>query len=169
MSLNSKSCKIKYADDTCSRIDRNDENEYRNTIDYVSKWWSENYLALNATKTREMIFDHRKNQNVKDPVFINNTTVQVVDMYKYLGVNIRNDLKLNSKVEMQISKASKRMYHVYCLKKLKIDSKIICLFYNSILSSVLTYATSSWYGKSSNYLKDDICKFMKVCTDVKKK
>ena len=117
-------------------------------------------------KTREMIFDPSKNQNVKDPVFINNYNhVQVVDMY--LGVNIRNDLKWNSNVEMQISKASKIMYHVYCLKKLNVDSKIICQFYNSILSSVLTYATSSWYGKSSNYLKDDICQCMKVCKMIK--
>ena len=55
MSINSKSCKIiKYADDiiVVGLIDRNDANEYRSTIDYVSKWCSENYLALNATKNQ---------------------------------------------------------------------------------------------------------------------
>lgn len=164
MSLNSKSCKIiKYADDTIvvGLIDKNDETEYRSTIDYVSRWCSENYLALNASKTREMIFDPRKNQNMKNPIIINNTPVQVVDMYKYLGVNIQTDLKWNSHVEMQVNKVSKRMYHVYCLRKLNVDSKIICLFYNSVLSSVLTYASSTWYGACSSYLKDDISKFMK--------
>ena len=53
-----------------------------------------------------MIFGPRKNQNVKDPVIINNTPVQFVNMYKYLGVNIQNDLKWNYHVEMQVSKVS---------------------------------------------------------------
>ena len=75
---------------------------------------------------------------------------------------------------MQVSKVYNIMYHVYCLRKLNVDSKIICLLYNSVLSSVLTYATSSWYGAFSNYLNNDICKFMKVSnminsTDVKEK
>jgi len=64
---------------------------------------------------------------MKNPIIINNTPVQVVDMYKYLGVNIQTDLKWNSHVEMQVNKVSKRMYHVYCLRKLNVDSKIMSI------------------------------------------
>ena len=40
-------------------------------------------------------------------------------------------------MEVQEKKANKRMYHVRRLQKQRIDSKIICLFYNSVVSSVL--------------------------------
>ena len=62
-------------------------NRLQEYEEYVIKWWSENYLALNATRIREIIFDSRKKKNVKDPVTINNTPVKVVKMYKYIGVN----------------------------------------------------------------------------------
>ena len=70
-----------FTDKVVGLIDRNDENEYKNMIDYVSKWCSENYLALSATKTREMIFLPRKNQNVTDPVILKQYPCPV-DMYK---------------------------------------------------------------------------------------
>ena len=48
-------------------------------------------------------------------------------------------------MEVQEKKAIKRVYHVRRLKKQKTDSKIVCLFYNSVVSSVLVYGLSSWF------------------------
>ena len=67
----------------------------------------------------------RKNKNSKEPVIINNTSVALVQSYKYLGVTIQENLKWNEHVEVQEKKANKRMYHVRRLKKQRIDSKII--------------------------------------------
>ena len=113
-----------------------------NNISYVPDWCSENYLNLNVTKTNEMILDMRKKQNSKTPVTISNSSVAVVSSYKYLGVIIQDNLKWKEHVEAQTKKAKKRMYNVRRLKKLKIpvDSKILCLFYNSVISSVLSLA-----------------------------
>ena len=149
LSLSSENCKIiKYADDTVviGLISDNNEKEYKSTIDYVSHWCSDNFLNLNASKTKEIVFNMRKNKNSKEPVIINNTTVALVQSYKYLGVTIQENLKWNEHVEVQEKIANKRMYHVRRLQKQKIDSKIICLFYNSIVSSVLViYGLSSWF------------------------
>ena len=38
------------------------------------------------------------------------------------------------------------MYHVRRLSKLKIDNEILCLFYNSTVSSVLVYAVPCWFN-----------------------
>ena len=151
---------IKYADDTVviGMISENDETEYRDSIEYVSNWCAENYLDLNVTKTKEMITDFRRKQNVKDPVTINGSEVDVVKTYKYLGVTIQEDLKWDSHIDNQLKKCNKRMYHVRCLKKLNIDHKIIVLFYNSVISSLLTYAISSWYSACSDKLKNDVNK-----------
>ena len=151
---------IKYADDTVviGMISENDETEYRDSIEYVSNWCAENYLDLNVTKTKKIITDFRRKQNVKDPVTINGSEVDVVKTYKYLGVTIQEDLKWDSHIDNQLKKCNKRMYHVRCLKKLNIDHKIIVLFYNSVISSLLTYAISSWYSACSDKLKNDVNK-----------
>ena len=47
---------------------------------------------------------------------------------------------------------------------MNIDNTIICLFYNSVVSSVLTYAISVWFKGCSDSLVKDINKFnKKVC------
>ena len=163
----SHNCRIiKYADDTVviGLINDNNEDDYKETIGYVTDWCSENYLNLNVSKTKEMIIDMRRKTNVKEPINISNSPVDIVSSYKYLGVTIQDDLKWNKHVNIQTKKANKRMYYVRRLYKLKIDSKIICLFYNSVVSSVLTYAISSWYNACDKNLKNSICKFYeKMC------
>ena len=165
LSLSSETCKIiKYADDTVviGLISDNNEKEYKSTIEYVSHWCSDNFLDLNASKTKEIVFDMRKNKNSKEPVIINNTSVALVQSYKYLGVTIQENLKWNEHVEVQEKKANKRMYHVRILKKQRIDSKMICLFYNSVVSSVLVYGLSGWFEacteqpKKRNYLNSSV-------------
>ena len=130
----SSNCKIiKYADDTVviGLISNNIEDEYRQTISYISDWCSENYLDLDVTKMKEMILDKRKKQYSKTTVTITNSSVDVASSYKYLSVIIPDNLKWKEHVEAQIKKANNGMYNVRRLKKLKIDSKILCLFYNS--------------------------------------
>ena len=62
------------------------------------------------------------------------------------------------------------MYHVRCLRNVHVDNKIICLFYNSVVSTVLTYAISSWFNGCSDKLVKDLCKFRKrVCKMVNPK
>ena len=113
----SSNCKIiKYADDTVviGLISDNNEDEYRQTVSYVSDWCSENYLDLNVTKTKEMILDMRKKQNSKTPVTISNSSVATVSSCKYLGVIIQGNLKWNEHVEAQTKEANKRTYNVQC-------------------------------------------------------
>ena len=49
---------------------------------------------------------------------------------------------INEHVTAQVKKADQMMYHVRRLSKLEIDNEILCLFYNSTVSSVLVYAVT---------------------------
>ena len=142
-------------------INNDNEQEYRDSVSYVSSWCNENHLNLNAGKTKELIFDFRKIQNDKAPIIINNTSVKQVPSYKYLGVIIQNNLKWNEHVTAQVKKADQRMYHVRRLSKLKIDNEILCLFYNSTVSSVLVYAVPCWFNLCDKKQKKEVCKFAK--------
>ena len=56
-------CRIlKYADDTVviGMVTNSDETDYRNEIGSVVMWCKDNHLVLNATKTKEMVFDFRQ-------------------------------------------------------------------------------------------------------------
>ena len=108
-----------------------------------------------------MIVDFRNNNNLKNPLSIKGTDVEIVSSYKYLGCTLQQDLKWDSHVHHQIKKANKRMYHVRCLKKLHINSKLITMFYNSVVSSVLVYALPCWYSSCTEKDKKEICKFKK--------
>ena len=107
-----------------------------------------------------MILDMRKKQNSKTPVTISNSSVAVVSSYKYLGVIIQDNLKWKEHVEAQTKKANKRMYNVRRLKKLKIDSNILCLFYNAVISSVLVYAIPCWYEACDKKTERISCKIL---------
>ena len=164
LSLCTSQCKIiKYADDTIviGLIKKENEDEYRNTISYVSEWCSENYLDLNVGKTKELVFDNRQKQNIKEPVNINNSVVKIETKYKYLGVTIQDNLKWDEHVQMQVKKANKRMYHVRCLIKLSVDNEILSLFFNSVVSSVLVYGIAAWFDSCDKTLKKEIKKFAK--------
>ena len=53
---------IKFADDTTvvGLISGEDESAYRVEVHRLSVWCSDNYLCLNASKTKEMVLDFRK-------------------------------------------------------------------------------------------------------------
>ena len=169
LTMNSQCCKImKYADDmvVMGLICNNDESEYRNVVEYVNTWCIRNYLDLNVAKTKEIIYDFRKHKVAHTPVVIKDDVVDVVTNFKYLGVSLQDDMRWSSHIAVQVKKCNKRLYHVRCLHKLNVDSKIICMFYNCVVSIVLFYAISCWYNSCTEHQKSAILKIRKRCSRI---
>ena len=66
---------------------------YLSEIDSFAKWCNNNFLDLNVKKTKEMIFDFHSKLTPHVPTVINNSEVEVVATYKYLGTVIDDKLK----------------------------------------------------------------------------
>jgi hypothetical protein len=82
------SCHLqKFSDDSAvvGCILDNDEILYRERIDDFVSWCDENFLVLNASKTKVMIFDFRKKKDTVHPVIIKGETIEIVTEYKYFG------------------------------------------------------------------------------------
>ena len=92
---NDHSLVLKYADDTVitGYVENDNEDHYMETITNVSEWCNNNHLELNVSKTKEMVFDFRRNKCQKSAVMIDNKEVNFVSSYKYLGCIIQDDLK----------------------------------------------------------------------------
>ena len=155
----------KYADDTIilGLIENDCDNEYQQCIDFVNKWCIENYLSLNASKTKELLWDFRKISPSIEPIQISGTVVERVNTYKYLGLVVDNKLSFIQHVESQIKKANRRIYCIRAMRKLSVDPNIIVTFYNACIPPLLMYAGTAYFGMLTKRLKHDLNKPRRLC------
>ncbi len=78
------------------------------------------------------------------------TPVERVSSFKYLGVNISEDLTWTTHIQTQVKKARLRLYHLRQLRKFRVSPAILKTFYSGTIESVLTQCISVWYGNSSS-------------------
>ncbi len=83
-------------------------------------------------------------------LMISGTPVERVSSFKYLGVNISEDLTWTTHIQTQVMKARQRLYHLRQLRKFRVSPTILKTFYSGAIESVLTQCISVWYGNSSN-------------------
>ncbi len=77
-------------------------------------------------------------------------SVARVSSFKYLGVNISEDLTWTTHIQTQVKKARQRLYHLRQLRKFRVSPAILKTFYSGAIDSVLTQCISVWYGNSLN-------------------
>ncbi len=153
VSSHSSTSIIKFADDTVvlGLINNDDETAYLDEVERLTTWCQDNCLSLNVSKTKELIVDFRKRQQQPyTPLMISGTPVERVSSFKYLGVNISEDLTWTTHIQTQVKKARQRLYHLRQLRKFRVSPAILKTFYSGAIDSVLTQCISVWYGNSSN-------------------
>ena len=139
---------VKFADDTAvvGLISSGDEAAYREEVGTLEQWCQENHLSLNVAKTKEVIVDYRKGRGSHTPISINGTVVERVDCFKYLGVNIHQDLTWASHTATVVKKAQQRLHGLRRLKKFGLRPQILRDFYRGTIESLLTGCFTTWYG-----------------------
>ncbi|KAI3371802.1 hypothetical protein L3Q82_024358 [Scortum barcoo] len=76
-------------------ISDNDETHYREEIQHLTQWFSNNNLVLNTSKTKEVIVDYRRSRRTEHaPLLIHGEAVKRVNNIKFLGIHITSDLNL---------------------------------------------------------------------------
>ena len=86
---------IKFADDTTiiGIIKNGDESAYRADVATLTSWCLENSLLLNVSKTKEVIVDYKRLQGESHtPIYIRGTAVERVSCFRFLGINISEEL-----------------------------------------------------------------------------
>lgn len=110
---------VSFADDTTvvGLIDSNNETAYRDEVSKLIMWCRRNNLSLNVGKTKEVIIDFRRNKPTHTPVYINNSAVEIVNTFKFLGIHISDSFSWSFHITCAIKKAHQRLYFLRCLKK----------------------------------------------------
>ncbi len=112
VSSHSSTSIVKFADDTVvlGLINNNDETAYLDEVERLTSWCQDNCLSLNVSKTKELIVDFRKRQQQPyTPLMISGTPVERVSSFKYLGVNISEDLTWTTHIQTQVKKVRQRL------------------------------------------------------------
>ena len=81
---------------------------------------------------------------------INGTPVERVESFKYLGVQISDDLSWSTHVDIVVKKARQRLYH---LRKFRSSQAVLRSFYSSTIKSLLTGNITAWYGNTTEQEK----------------
>ncbi|KAI3367896.1 hypothetical protein L3Q82_026726, partial [Scortum barcoo] len=149
---NSELCHIqKYADDTaivgCIRDDR--EEEYRRLVGDFAAWCHTNHLQLNTSKTKELVIDFGRSRPRPRPVLLEGAEVEAVDSYRYLGLWLDNKLDWTTHTSHLYGKTQNRLYFLRRLRSFNICSKLLQMFYQSVVASVLFYTVVCWGGSIS--------------------
>lgn len=142
---------IKYADDTTiiGLISNNDESAYRKEVSLLVSWCAVSNLELNINKTVEMIVDFRKKPPTHLPLVINNSSVSVVEHFKFLGTTITNTLKWDNNISQLVKKGQQRLFFLRRLKGLRLSPPIMVQFYRAVIESVLTSSLTVWFASAS--------------------
>ena len=94
--------------------------------------------------------------------------MEIVPSYNYLGVTLDDKLNFEVHVNNQVRKANKRLYFVRNMNKLKVQTNIIHLFYNTIISSMINYCSVSFYNNLSKQLQKQLDRPRAVCKRIAK-
>ena len=110
MAMHASNSIIKFADDTTVvGLITNNETAYREEVRALGVWCQEKNLTLNVNKTKEMIVDFREQQRVHPPIYIDGTTVEKVENFKFLGVHITDKLKWTTNTDSVVKKEKQNL------------------------------------------------------------
>ena len=109
-------------------------------------WCSENNLALNTKKTREIIVDFRKHSTDPAPLYINGECVETVHTFRFLSVLISANISWTANITAVLKKAQQRLNFLRVLRKCKLNTNLLLTFYHTAIESLLTYCFTVWYS-----------------------
>ena len=151
----------KYVDDSTifEVCKEGDTSQIQESVDMVDIWTSQNDMRLNSEKCKEMFIDFSRNYSLTSgiqSVTIGEQVLERVEHAKMLGVTISNNLTWSKHVDNIVSKAGKRVYMLYQLKRAGISQNDLVKIYVSIIRPVLEYACPVWSTSLPKYLSDAI-------------
>lgn len=136
---------LKYADDVAivgllgDVKGKETELKFLNTIKKSVDWCKENNLILNEEKTRELVFDFRRNVRDIESIKVNEKVIVRTNECKYLGITIDDKLMMGKHVAEVRKKLQKRMFVIKKLKGTGISRRLVTVSYISFVESLCRY------------------------------
>ena len=121
----------------------NDKSFYRKEVETFVKWCDLNFLELNVSKTKEIVFDFRKKKTSIESIYIHGARVETVSDLKFLGTFIDSNMNWNTNTKKLVAKANQRMFFIGSSNP-SVSATIFYFFSIRMLSSPLSLPALEW-------------------------
>ena len=129
----------KYADDILGYLIGKANSELpQEMIDGVDNWCSDNKMKLNSKKCKA-VFTPGSDADKPPKLYLNGELLEIVDSYRYLGIDINNKLDWNQQWERILKSTSSVPFLIKQLKKLGFKKEILVTVFKSLFISHLDY------------------------------
>ncbi|KAI8493301.1 hypothetical protein Bbelb_293050 [Branchiostoma belcheri] len=125
-------------------------------IDGLTEWTDANFMALNPTKCKVMVFCFLRNPPPPPVITIGTSQLEVVQAARILGLILQHNLKWTEHVTSIVGKVSNRLYMLRILKKHGLDTSDLILIYIGFVRPVLEYACVIWHPGLTRELSQKI-------------
>ena len=162
---------IKYADDTSIQAlikCPSDLSNYFSEVTRFCNWCENHFLLLNVKKTKELIIDFRKSDNVHENIIIKTEVVERVADYKYLGVFFDDKLDWVKNSDALQAKFGQRLHFMRKLSAFNIDKSILSIFFESCVMSLFYFSITAWGGNVRVQERDNMERTIKSCLSLLK-
>ncbi len=144
---------LMYADDTTLSstleefTDNNADNSVgvniSNELSLITTWLEVNKLSINENKTKVMIFYMPPKKIVDPSIKLNNTSLEIVNDFNFLGININKSLKWKPHTDIA---SNKMLKYIAVIKRVRafIPFHITLTLYKSLILPTLYYGLLLW-------------------------
>ena len=122
------------------------DNFYFEAVSECVLWCGMNNLILNTSKTKQMVFDFSRSQNVTSSVFINGAEIEKVFDFKYLGTFFSEDLRWHSNSDSLYKKIKSRFYAFSKFKSFNPSEDQCFKFIQSLVLPILLYNSEMFFN-----------------------
>ncbi|KAK9881219.1 hypothetical protein WA026_015336 [Henosepilachna vigintioctopunctata] len=126
-------------------------DEAKVTKDSFKNWCSRNKLSLNINKSEIVVFGTKRSKiNAPISIDLEDLSVTINQLTKFLGIYIEQNLKWNEHVDILNKRLSSVCYTLHVLKY-QVDINVLKLVYYANFQSLMTYGISLWGASNSCY------------------
>ena len=155
-----------YADDTIVLAES--PLQLQHALNSVKDYCDKNYLKLNLTKTKIIVFSRGKIRNIPK-FFYGNEQVEVVKDYVYLGVKFNYNGSFTKAMEKQTDQARKAMFSMLTkARRLQLPVDIQIELFEKTVLPVLLYGCEVWGCANIDAIEVFYRKFLKIILKVGK-
>lgn len=143
-------------------------NKINLELSHVHNWLKLNKLSLNITKTKAMIFHTTQRQAIYPSIYLDNTKIDFVNKFNFLGLMIDEHLTFKPHMNMISGKISRATGIMNKLKNI-IPKQTLLHIYNSLILSHFNYGLIVWgsYISANSHLEKLQKKAIRIINNVK--
>ena len=149
---------FKYVNDTTTHevVKKRENSQAQMLLDEINDWSIANKFQLHPQKCKELRISFTRDDVSHEDVLIDQSTLNIVESVKILGVTIQNNLKWNLHIKDTIKKAPKRLYFLKQFKWAKLSTEELVKFYVTSIQSVILHACQVYHYSIPEYLSKSL-------------